>query len=240
MHATLIFLAVYRLYTAPPGQPISTSPGALESPYRLVFVRQILAPAARLAAHTAGVKTRCFSRIFRDAIVRRVKAARRRRPAALGHLVWRADRCATKLGPVAFWGRADGPDVFGLESAPARADGRREASWDSAPSHSYLCESLIARGLPCGRLGRRRASDGRVSPRKICGPTTRRRGCACHFLGDIEVRTGCARVFLRRRPGLGRLRRARISVQSETPVQNRTRPQSTGPPWPQISPLVLA
>ena len=146
-----------------------------------------------------GRENRCFSGIFRDAMLRRVKAARWRRPAAPERTVWRADRCATKLGPVAFGGRADGPDVFGLESAPTRADDRLEASRGSAPGHWYLCESLIARGLPSGRLGRRRVGVGAFHGEKSAGAhyapqrlrlplPGRRRGtgrlCARHYCHD--------------------------------------------------------
>jgi len=153
-----------------------------------------------------GRKNRCFSGIFRDAMLRRVKAARWRRTAVPERTVWRADRCAAKLGPVAFGGRADGPGVFGLErveSAPARADGRLEASRGSAPYRWYLCESLIARGLPSGRLGRRRVGVGRISRRKICGPATAPQRLRLPLPGRHRGTFRLCAHFLRRRPGLG-------------------------------------
>ena len=113
---------------------LATRPTVLDEPGRVgkripssIFSNNLGASGAA-GGERGGRENRCFSGIFRDAMLRRVKAARRRRPAAPDHTVWRADRCATKLGPVAFGGRADGPDVFGLESAPARAKGHLEAS----------------------------------------------------------------------------------------------------------------
>ena len=88
-------------------------------------------------------------------------------------------------------------------------------------------------------MGRGRAGIGRFSRQKICGPTTRRRGCACRFPGDAEVRAGCARVSWVDAWRRGRLRRARTPARSETPVQNRTIPRSIGHQWPRPSSLVI-
>ena len=128
----LHFCALHRRCTASPASPISTSPGALESAYRLVFLQIFFASSGAAGGAHGWRENMMICGIFRDAKVRRVKAARRRRRAAPEHTVWRADRCATKLGPVAFGGRADGPDIVGLESALARAKGHLEVSRGSA------------------------------------------------------------------------------------------------------------
>ena len=118
---------------------LATRPTVLDEPGRVgkripssIFSNNLGASGAAGGAHGWG-ENMMICGIFRDAKVRRVKAARWRRTAAPDHTVWRADRCTTKLGPVTFGGRADEPDVFGFESAPARAEGRLEASRGSAP-----------------------------------------------------------------------------------------------------------